>query len=123
MTAFAVADDVAARWRTLTSEESAVADTLAADASDMIRARWPDVDARIVAGSIAPSSVTRVVAGMVKRAMNVGDAEGLESFTQGAGPFAFGGKVSNPNGNLYLTAEDCRLFDGYTPAMRLGWAL
>lgn len=109
---FATSADVAARWRALTPEETAVADQLAIDASDIIRTRWPNVDARIADGSLTAASVTRVVAAMVKRAMNQPVPEGFESFSQGVGPFNAGGKVVNPNGNLYLSAEEVRLFEG-----------
>jgi len=111
---FATAVDVAARWRPLDSAESAVADLLCADASDMIRSRWPDVDSRIAAGTLSALSLTRVVAGMVKRAMIVGDSEGLESRQQTAGPFSVSDKFSNPNGNLYFNSEDLRLLEGRT---------
>ncbi len=111
-TPFATATDVADRWRTLTSDEATIADTLAADASDMIRTRWPDVDDRIASGLLTELSLVRVVATMVKRAMIVGDREGLESRSQGAGPFNVSDKFANPNANLYFTAEDVRLFDG-----------
>lgn len=111
-TPFAFWGDVEARWRTLTTAERVVADTLAQDASDMIRDRWSDVDARIAAGSLRASSLTRIVAGMVKRALNVGDAEGLESRSQAAGPFQVSDKFTNPNANLFLQAADVRVLDG-----------
>lgn len=116
-TPFATATDVAARWRTLTSDEQNTADTLADDASDMIRSRWPDVDARVVTGDLTALSLTRVVANMVKRAMIVGDREGVESHSEGSGPFSYADKYANPNANLYFTAEDIRLLDG-RPARR-----
>lgn len=109
---FADATDVAARWRTLTSDEQARANVLAEDASDMIRTRWPDVDDRVAAGKLTAASLTRVVANMVKRAMIVGDNEGLESRSENAGPFGYSDKFTNPNANLYFTAEDVRLLDG-----------
>jgi hypothetical protein len=112
MTAFATSDDVESRWRPLTDDEKAIANTLLDDASDMIRTRWADVDDRISAGSLTEDSVLRVVAGMVKRAMINGATEGVDSMAQGAGPFSQNLKYSNPNGNLYLTREDIRLLDG-----------
>jgi hypothetical protein len=120
---FATHIDVEARWRTLTATEQAVADKLAIDASDMIRERWTDVDARIASESIAATSVTRVVAGMVKRAMDRPTPEGYETFTQGAGPFSVGGKLANPLGNLFFTAADLLVFepDGYTRKAFVGW--
>lgn len=123
MVAFATVDDVEARWRPLSADESVQAATLLEDASDMIRVRWSDVDDRVAAGSLAAGSLVRVVAGMVKRAMLVGDAAGLESVTQQAGPFGLTQQVANPTGGLYLTAEDARLFDGYSTRTRMGWLL
>lgn len=108
---FATYADVEARWRTLTPAERAVATTLLGDASDMVRTRWTDVDAWITAGSLDADSVKRVVATMVKRAMLVGDNEGLESRSEGAGPFSYSDKFANPNANLYFTADDLRLFE------------
>lgn len=109
---FATAEDVAARWRTLTSEEVVTANVLAEDASDMIRSRWTDVDARLASGALRPASLRRIVANMVKRAMIVGASEGLESRAQTSGPFSLSDKFTNPNANLYFTAEDIRLLDG-----------
>lgn len=120
---FATYVDVEARWRTLTSAERAIANTLAADASDMIRTRWSDVDARIAAGSLDALSVKRVVANMVKRAMIVGDNEGLETRSETAGPFSYADKFANPNANLYFTQDDLRLFEPQEYAKRavIGW--
>lgn len=111
-TPFATASDVEARWRTLTSEEETVAETLCADASDMIRSRWPDVDDRIAVGTLSADSLLRVVANMVKRAMINAGTEGVESRQQTAGPFGVNDKFANPDANLYFNAEDLRLLDG-----------
>lgn len=123
MVAFATHEDVEARWRPLSDAEDAVADRLAMDASDMIRERWPDVDDRITAGSLTADGLTRIVAQMVKRAMIVGDALGLESRAQTAGPFSVSDKFSNPTGNLYLTNADILYLDGvgYSSQVRMGW--
>ncbi|MDB5716446.1 MAG: hypothetical protein JWO15_3843 [Sphingomonadales bacterium] len=112
---FATATDVAARWRTLTSDEQKVANQLALDASDMIRSRWPSVDSRIGSGALTAASLTRVVASMVKRAMMNGEVEGIASRAQAAGPFSKTDTYANPNANLYFTAEDIRLLDGRPP--------
>lgn len=109
---FATAIDVEERWRTLSPAETATANILASDASDMIRTRWSDVDDRIATGSLSADSLLRVVAGMVKRAMMNADVEGLESRAQTAGIFSVSDKYANPNANLYFTAEDLRLLDG-----------
>lgn len=123
MADFAVWQDVQARWRLLTSVEQGVATTLLGDVSDLIRSRFPDVDARIANGSLTTASVKRIAAAAVKRAMISSDAEGLESRAQAAGPFSVSDKFANPNGNLYLTADDVRLLGGdYSAATaRVGW--
>lgn len=108
---FATSEDVAARWRTLSDAEVGVADILSIDASAMIRERWADVDSRIASGDLLLSSVTRVVASMVKRSMLAGDTAGIESRAQTAGPFSVNDKFSNPTGNLYFTAAEISLFD------------
>lgn len=120
---FAFAGDVAARWRTLTPDEETLADQLCEDASDMIRERWGDVDARLASGALSDSSLARVTALMVKRAMLVGDVEGLQSQAQSAGPFSINQTFANPTGNLYLTAADIALLDGlgWTARSRVGW--
>lgn len=112
MSPFATREDVEARWRPLTPDEQRVASTLLDDASDMIRVRWPDTDARVTAGSLSAASLRRVVANMVKRAMMVGPLEGVDTQSQNAGPFGVSIKPSNPNANLYLSAEDVKLLDG-----------
>jgi hypothetical protein len=120
---FATYVDVEARWRTLSSAEQTVATTLAVDASNMIRERWSDIDDRIAAGTVSEDSVVRVVAFMVKRAMDRPAPDGFETFTQGAGPFNAGGKLANPNGNLYFTALDLLVFEpeGSSRKSFVGW--
>lgn len=120
---FATYMDVEARWRTLTAAERDIADQLAFDASDMIRERWADIETRIANETVSESSVIRVVAGMVKRAMLNGDSEGLESRAQTAGPFGVTDRYANPNGNLYFTTADLLVFEpeGYTRKVHVGW--
>jgi hypothetical protein len=120
---FATVQDVEDRWRPLSDAEVIVTETLLDDASDLIRSRWSDVDARVTSGSLTTTAVRRVVVGMVKRAMTAGDVAGVESQSQTAGPFAFSTKFANPNGNLYLTADDVRLFDDYAKRSQVGWLL
>lgn len=122
MAAFAIPDDVATRWRPLTAAEQATAAALIDDASDIIRVRFPDTDARITAGSLSAGSVRRVVAQMVKRAMLNRDQEGVESQSQSAGPFSMTARFSNPSATLYLTAEEVRLFEvGAYVRAKIGW--
>lgn len=112
--------DVADRWRPLTGEESRVAVTLLLDASDIVRTRWPDVDSRIAAGTLRQASVVRVVANMVKRAMvaSAVAGAGVSQMSESVGPFQSALTFANPNGNLYLSAEEVRLFDGVAAGHR-----
>lgn len=120
---FATHTDVEARWRPLSTAEDAIADQLCIDVSNMIRERWGDVDSRIATGSLLPETLTRITALAVKRAMVSADTEGLESRAQTAGPFSLSDKFSNPNANLYFTAADIELLDGYgfTARSRVAW--
>lgn len=122
MAAYAIPDDIAVRWRALSADEQALAAALIDDASDIIRVRFPDVDARLAAGSLSAGSVRRVVAQMVKRAMLNRSTEGVDSQQQSAGPFSVSNKFSNPSATLYLTAEEVRLFEvgAYLP-VKMGW--
>jgi hypothetical protein len=113
---FATADDVAARWRPLSSDEQDRADLLASDASALIRARYADVDARVASGDLDGQTVTIVVAGMVRRAM-IGAAagDGVTQSSETVGPFSHSQSYANPMGNLFLTAADDLLIRGYRP--------
>lgn len=110
---FATTTDLAARWPSYPAAQAGYATTLLADASTMIRERWPDVDARVTSGALLAASLTRVVTAMVKTAMLNPDSEGLESRDQTVGPFGERRTFTNPNGSLYFTADMVRLLDGH----------
>lgn len=120
---FASVVDIAERWRPLSSSEEVRADALITDASDMIRVRWPDVDDRLESGDLRIATLVRIVAGMVKRAMTVGDLTGVSQQSQSAGPFSVNATYANPDANLYLTKDDITLLDGrgFTSTARVGW--
>jgi hypothetical protein len=115
---FATPSDVSDRWRPLTDAETTRATVLIADASRMIRRRWPDVDARIASpvgtpGHLDADDLTMIVANMVKRAM-IGGVEtgpGVTEQAETVGPFAVTRRFSNPLGNLYLSGEDILALD------------
>lgn len=106
---FATADDVAARWRPLSSDEQDRADILAEDASALIRARFPGID-----GQVDATILTMVVAGMVKRAM-IAPSDGVSQESEGLGPYTHSQTFTNPMGNVFLTAADLVLIQGYKP--------
>lgn len=101
MAAFATVEDLEARWRTLSTDEQAVATVLLDDASAMIRATCPDAtDADIL---------KLVVCAMVKRAMLAADAPGVKTTQETAGPFSQSYTYANPMGDMYVTAAEKRL--------------
>jgi len=110
MAAFATVANLVARWRPLTTDEQAQATILLDDASAIVRAECPTVDALIAAATLDPAVVLLVVCGMVKRAMLANaTGEGVSAEQQTAGPFAQSLTFVNPMGNVYLTKQDRRL--------------
>lgn len=103
--AYATTDDLAARWRPLSTAEAARAAALLDDAAVIIDAECPPADPP------ADLDARRIVScAMVKRAMVAGpDVEGVGSVQQTAGPFSQSTSYSNPAGNLYVTKADRRL--------------
>lgn len=116
MAAYATVSDLEARWRTLSDDEKAIAGVLLEDASLWLRTWFPDLDARIEAGSPDPGVPLMIVCSMVKRAMLASDREGEENSQNTAtmGPFTATTQVvfRNPEGNLYLTAQERDALDG-----------
>lgn len=119
---YAEISDLEARWRPLTSEEEAVASVLLADATQMIRDRWPSIDADLAAGTRSIDTLIPIVCAMVKTAMQNPGNEGVESSTVQTGPFSDSRKYANPNGNLYLTGQMIQTLDGFnTRTAKVGW--
>lgn len=120
---FATHTELEARWPSFPyADQEEYADQLLVDASNMIRERWSDVDARIAAGTLMAESLERIVCQMVKTAMSNPEFEGVESYSINTGPFGETRKLANPTGTLYFTAEMIRLLDGYNrPTARMGW--
>lgn len=105
---FATHEDLAKRWHSLLEGEQEQADELLADASDKIRQQAPKANDSSWAQAHA-RTLTRVCCGMVKRAMQQqasGMPEGVTQSSETTGPFVNGYTWSNPDGSLYLTAED-----------------
>lgn len=112
---FANTLDVAARWRPLTPAEESVADALLVDASLLIRARFPGIDAQVASGAVDSNVLVAVVSGMVKRAM-IAPADGVSQESESTGPFSHSQSYANPLGNVFLTAADMTLILGYQPS-------
>lgn len=118
---YATTADVEIRWRPFLTGEEDVAEVLIQDAADIIRTRWADVDARIAAESLQETTVVRVIAGMVRRAMMNRDSEGVAQTTETAGPFSQTAKFANADGNLYLSAQDVKDLSSSSHRSHVGW--
>ena len=104
MAAYATVADVEARWRPLSPDEATRADALLEDASQILRDEF-DITAEHEVEKA--STLTRIVASMVIRAMTGGlDLAGVETITAGTGPFSESRKFTNPNAALYLTRQE-----------------
>lgn len=108
MTAFATAADVVGRWRPLTAAEEAQAEVLLDDASDLIRFRVPDVDARIAAGDLPATIAKQVAVAMVKRVMK--NPNGLIS--EQIDDYSYRRADGGPNGELELTDDEESMLSG-----------
>jgi len=111
MDPFATTTDLEARWRPLSPDEQDRASVLLGDASAILRSEVPDIDTRITADppTLDPDIPTMIVCAMVKRAMIVGDAEGVSGQMQAAGPYTQQRTFSNPTGALFLSKSEKRL--------------
>lgn len=106
---FADAADLASGWRPLTAAEAERARELVAKASRYLRAEFPQVDAKILAGLLDPDLVKDVVCDMVRRVLPIPvDQPAMTQIQQSAGPFSQGMTFSNPGADPYLTKADRR---------------
>lgn len=104
---WATPQDVRDRW--LGSKPPAASEqqltTLIADAEDSILREFPDIQARITAGTLPSTRVVKVVSRMVIRHLR--NPEGIRATQEGAGPYqvsrTYGG---DEPGALTLTDED-----------------
>lgn len=114
--AFATTDDLAARWKDLTDDETIRADVLLGDAAVWLRAWFPTLDARIQGGEVDAQAALIVSCAMVKRAMLGINNAGQESsnLSETMGPFMSQSQVKfrNPDGDLYVTGQEADLLDG-----------
>ncbi|WP_461169270.1 hypothetical protein [Arthrobacter sp. Z1-15] len=119
---YANLEDLKKHWSALPAEDEADATQKLHEASIEVRGNYPDLDSRITVpisdGGMDPDVPKLVVCRMVKRALDVSEdapTAGMESFQFGAGPFALGGKIHNPDGNIYMSAADKRLLGRSRP--------
>lgn len=115
--AFATVEDLEARWHDLDSDEEAKASTLLDDAEAMLSA-LVDVDPT----DEQQATLLKIVScSMVIRSMQASesDAYGVSQLDYGMGPFSQAAHFANPNGDMYLTAQERRLL-GITGSYILG---
>jgi hypothetical protein len=126
---YATLADLKLHWSDLPAEDEGDASQKLHEASIEVRGNYPDIDSRITVaiedGGMDPDIPRLVVCRMVKRAMDIDEdapTAGMESIQFGSGPFSMGGKVHNPDGNVYLTAADKRLLSKSRPR-RQAWTI
>lgn len=107
LTPFATKEQLAAYWRTLTSEESARADVMLPLASNRLRLMAEDLeidlDAKVEASEAFADTIKWVVMEAVKRALQTPtDAKPVDTYSQTAGPYSENYKFTNPSGDLWF---------------------
>lgn len=113
---FADPNDVAARWRPLTPAEENTAVALLQDASAMLRANYPGLDAQIESGAVDADVVVAVACGMVRTAMiGLATGGGATQQSETVGIFSLSTSYANPTGNLFITAAMDAMIRGYRP--------
>lgn len=117
--AYATAEDVEARWRALSDDESERAEVLLDDAAAMLDA-LVDVDAEDdgQAALLKWASCSMVIRAMSAQAS---DLYGMSQVSYGMGPFSQTAQFSNPSGDLYISAQERKLLgidSGYIVELR-----
>lgn len=100
---FATNEELSARWPSLASDPART-QALLDDAAVWLRVWYPDIP-EPPTGALA--DVLRLVSlQMVRRAIRSESYDGRESMSETAGPYSVSVKLSNPDGNLFLTAQE-----------------
>ena len=99
---FATLAELKQRWPDMPAGADAHATILLEDASQFI------LDTVPAAETAAPATRRRIVCAVVRRSMAADASElaGFDTVQAGTGPFSYGGKVTNPNGDFYLTKQE-----------------
>ena len=105
--AYATVEDLEARWHALEGDDAARAETLLGDAAAMLDA-LVEVDPE----DGQQANLLKIVScSMVIRAMLSAESDvyGVSQLDYGMGPFSQAAHFANPNGDLYLTAQERRM--------------
>lgn len=108
MGAFATADDVRLRWAGAPANDGLI-EAVLEDAAVWLRAWYPSIPAE--PSDTLLSALRMVSVSMVKRSLLSADNGHLESMTDTAGPFSQARSFRNPEGNLFLTAQERTMLD------------
>jgi hypothetical protein len=109
VTAYAELEDLTDRFpRDLTTAEAERAPILLADASFWLGVWVPGLAAAVETDEQVAEAAKLLVVAMVKRALlsQIPDNPGVQSITQGAGPYNQAVTYRNPEGNLYLYGSE-----------------
>lgn len=106
MTVFATVDDLTARYTGTVDPDTAA--TLLEDASFWLGVWVPGLDTAVTTSSDVATAAMLLVVAMVKRALTAqaADLPGVQSITNSAGPYNQSVTYRNPEGNLYLYANE-----------------
>lgn len=106
--AYAGVEDLEARWRPLDGAERARAAELLEDASAFLDAMLANAGVAVDPDDATMARNLRAVTcAIVHRAMGVADElYGVSQYSQTAGVFSQSGTAANPNGDMYLTAQE-----------------
>lgn len=112
MTVYATTADLEARWRALTTEETTKAETLLVDASFWLDQWAPGLSTTTSEDALTAAKL--LVVAMVRRAMiaQAADLPGVQSTTEGWGPYNQSVTYRNPEGNLYLYGTELETLMG-----------
>ncbi|MFE2998669.1 hypothetical protein ACFXG4_27160 [Nocardia sp. NPDC059246] len=111
---YATIQQLAARWLNMPGDTATqnTATTLLGDASFWLRQWFPTETGLMDAGQSDATGAMLVVCSMVKRALRNADNDGVSSATDGMGGMTETRVYSNPDGNLYITAQEMTLIQG-----------
>lgn len=105
--AYATVEDIEARWHELDGDARDRAGTLLGDAAAML-----DALVTVDPDDAAQQGLLKIVScSMVIRAMLSAESDvyGVSQLDYGMGPFSQAAHFANPNGDLYLTAQERRM--------------
>ncbi|WP_067891212.1 hypothetical protein [Nocardia vaccinii] len=111
---YATVEQLGARWRNMPTDAAseATATTLLGDASFWLRQWFPSITGLIDAGQSDGTGAMLLVCAMVKRALINVDNEGVRQASDGMAGMSETRVYSNPDGSLYITANDMTLIQG-----------